>query len=160
MLPGGSRTAFERRDACTTRLRSERRGSGQECTRPSRPAPQPWVRAPHLQASWGDAAPRCPMQSSSRSRGSKSLRLQEGPPPQDYTGPPAQAFSIQQKWLRRASPRQPRGRFPRGRGGAAMVLACAGARTGDNCKNRGMVPPASALLAVGPLVAVGPRWLR
>lgn len=38
-MPGGSRTAFERRDACTACLGPERRGSGQECTLslPARP---------------------------------------------------------------------------------------------------------------------------
>lgn len=86
---------------------------------PGPPAPQPWMRALHLQASWGGAAPRCPMQSSSRSRGVRASGSRRAP--HRTARPPAQAFSIQQKWLRRGVAQAARGRFPCGCGGAAVV---------------------------------------
>lgn len=131
---------------------------------PGPPAPQPWMRALHLQASWGGAAPRCPMQSSSRSRGVRASGSRRAP--HRTARPPAQAFSLQQKWLRRGVAQAARGRFPCGCGGAAVVwsvpvpVGWSAVPEQVATKNRGMVPPVSALLAVGPLAAVGPWWLR
>lgn len=168
MLPGGSRTASERRDARTAGLGSERRGSGQECTLglPARPpSPLALDAGPSPPGLLGRRCAPLPHAVFQPLSGGQSLRLQEGPP-QDCTAPCSSLFHSAEVaetgrrpgspgalpvWVRRCS----RGAVCAGAGGLVSS-----ARTGGECKNRGMVPPVSALLAVGPLAAVGPWWLR